>query len=725
MKKLTGIHETYLNIFKDWDSDKNILKKEEVTKKSKVWWKCKNNHSYSVSVYSRIRSKGCKECDKKNKLLVLREKKSSKKEHIFKIRPDLEKEWDYSRNTIDPGILTIGSSVKVNWICFECKHKWPATIKARKKSKCPICTKKDIALFKQKLAVEKKGVSLFDEYPNLIKEWDYENNEINPKEISSGSSAIINWKCKFNHRWPAKIYNRTGNESGCPDCKANTSKLEVFFLCEIRSLYKNVSWRKKYYGYECDIFIDDINVGIEIDGGYWHKDKIKSDTEKFLALKSNNIDLYRVREDSLPKILGKSISFSPKDKKINIFLDFINLISEKYFNPHFEEYILEGKQRSRLEYNKILSHLPTPSEGETLSYRFPQLVEEWDFVKNYPLVPDMFSYSANSKVNWICFECKHKWPATINNRTRINKPSGCPQCYKKSAGEILRKGLLNKKGKSFAEEYPEMIHQWDYTLNKKGPEEFLSGSNVENNFICKNGHKYKKPINQVVQSLIKSEFGNPCPECYKKLRGSNLTKSRIIKDGSLLENYPDLCKQWSFTENEFLPSEYHSGSDNKVFWECKNKHLFEARINSRVSGIGMCQECQSISHLHPELMKEWDFSKNKDFDPKKLKPKSKQSVWWKCENNHSVESTIIAKTGSGICQECQSISHLHPELMKEWDFSKNKDFDPKKLKPKSKQSVWWKCENKSHSTFKQIIASKVLGKRGCKTCINNNYFKSN
>ena len=43
---------------------------------------------------------------------------------ISNLSNDLEKEWDYSRNTIDPGILTIGSSVKVNWICFKCKHKW-------------------------------------------------------------------------------------------------------------------------------------------------------------------------------------------------------------------------------------------------------------------------------------------------------------------------------------------------------------------------------------------------------------------------------------------------------------------------------------------------------------------------------------------------------------------------------------------------------------------------
>ena len=190
-----------------------------------------------------------------------------------------------------------------------------------------------------------------------------------------------------------------------------------------------------------------------------------------------------------------------------------------------------------------------------------------------------------------------------------------------------------------------------------------------------------------------------------------------------MKNYPDLCKEWSYDKNELAPSEYHSGSDKKVYWKCENNHLYQARINSRVSGLGKCQECKSISHLHPELMKEWDFSKNKEFDPKSLNPGSKKVVWWKCKKNHSVQSSIVAKTKSGICQECKSISHLHPELMKEWDFSKNKEFDPKSLNPGSKKVVWWKCRENGHGEYEQIIASRVSGKRGCKICIKNNYFK--
>ena len=724
MKKTTKLHQRKKKIFNDWDFEKNLIPIEKATLKSKVWWKCNNNHSYEVSVNSRIRSSGCKYCDKTEKLTAIRRKKASKKEHIFKIRPDLKEEWDYLVNDeIDPNILTIGSNIIVGWKCKSCDYKWSSTIKARKKSKCPVCTKKEIARKKQKLAVEKRGISLFYEFPDLMKEWDFENNIINPKEITSGSSVTVNWVCKFNHKWPARVYNRTLKESGCPDCKASTSKLEVFFLSELRLLYKNVSWRKKYYGYECDIYIEDINVGVEIDGGYWHKDKIQSDTEKSTIFKSNNIDLYRVREEGLPKIDGKIIPFSTKEKKIDIFLNFIKVLGKEYLNPRLKDYILDGKQKGGKEYKKILSHLPAPAEGETLSYMHPEIAKEWDFKKNSPLLPDMFSFSANSKVSWICSDCKHQWKATINNRTRNDKPSGCPECYKKVSGENLRKSLLETRGKSFADEYPEMINYWDYKLNDKLPSDFSSGSNYLANFICENGHNYEKTIFSVTDSLNNSKLKTPCPECYENLRGTNLTTIKIEKDGSLLKNYPDLCKEWSYDKNELAPSEYHSGSDKKVYWKCENNHLYQARINSRVSGLGKCQECKSISHLHPELMKEWDFSKNKEFDPKSLNPGSKKVVWWKCKKNHSVQSSIVAKTKSGICQECKSISHLHPELMKEWDFSKNKEFDPKSLNPGSKKVVWWKCRENGHGEYEQIIASRVSGKRGCKICIKNNYFK--
>lgn len=52
----------------------------------------------------------------------------------------------------------------------------------------------------------------------LMKEWDYNKNIIEPTEIGSGSSKKMWWKCsKCGHEWETAIYNRTSGH-GCPKC---------------------------------------------------------------------------------------------------------------------------------------------------------------------------------------------------------------------------------------------------------------------------------------------------------------------------------------------------------------------------------------------------------------------------------------------------------------------------------------------------------------------------
>jgi len=53
----------------------------------------------------------------------------------------------------------------------------------------------------------------------LLEEWDYEQNNLNPETLTLGSNRKVWWKCKKDnhHRWMAIIYSRyAGN--GCPTC---------------------------------------------------------------------------------------------------------------------------------------------------------------------------------------------------------------------------------------------------------------------------------------------------------------------------------------------------------------------------------------------------------------------------------------------------------------------------------------------------------------------------
>ena len=57
------------------------------------------------------------------------------------LRPDLEKNWDYEKNTISPSEISLGSHKKVYWKCAICGHTWITMMfnRTTHKAGCPKC----------------------------------------------------------------------------------------------------------------------------------------------------------------------------------------------------------------------------------------------------------------------------------------------------------------------------------------------------------------------------------------------------------------------------------------------------------------------------------------------------------------------------------------------------------------------------------------------------------
>ena len=67
------------------------------------------------------------------------------------------------------------------------------------------------------------------------------------------------------------------------------------------------------------------------------------------------------------------------------------------------------------------------------------------------------------------------------------------------------------------------------------------------------------------------------------------------KENSLAVVNPKLASEWHPTKNGNLHPEYVSVHSNKrVWWQCKEKHEWQAQINSRSKGAG-CMECYRFS----------------------------------------------------------------------------------------------------------------------------------
>ena len=720
----------YPKIFEDWDYSKNTLRPEEIGKadKREIWWTCKEKHSYVVSFFSRARSQGCKICSKPEKAKNISKARSKKGLSFAETQSHLLSQWNYEKNDVTPEELSEKSSYKVWFKCSK-NHEWRSTPKRRSRGDgCPKCYE---LLDKSKLVREqklrKKGVSLEEEYPELVQEWDFDRNKELPESFSSGSNSKVFWKCKFGHSWKTSIYNRTGNQSNCPYCNSSTSKLEIYILTEMRMLFKEVNWRYKIDGFECDIYIPEIKTGIEVDGAYWHDDKLERDRLKLNVFEGRGVRLLRVRDDSLPTIEGDVVLYNKRSEYIKLSIEVVEYILQNKKSVLLSEYIEQKRQLGIKEYRRILSLLPAPTEENSLGEKNVQLSEEWDYDKNAPLTPFMFTANSEKKVFWKCNE-GHSWEASIKNRNARN--SGCPLCYKENAGELIRKAILDKRGVSFGDKFPKLLEQWNYDLNDRSPFEISPGSSLKVHWKCEAGHYWEAVVGS------RTKRGDGCPECYNLNRGEKLRKSLLLKGGvSFKDKFPQLLKEWDYEKNEKSPEDYSPHSKVKVYWKCKNGHSWIATLASRAKGIGNCQVCSSIIITNPDLLKEWDYAKNKDFSPEELSVGSSKKVWWICPKHGSYKLSVYDKVNGVNCLACSKTKKIEsyqqkilekrgslfsnrPELMKYWDYDKNSEIaDPRKITVGCYTEVWWKCEN-GHSWLSKIATmTDKRKKKSCKFCV--------
>lgn len=206
----------------------------------------------------------------------------------------------------------------------------------------------------------------------------------------------------------------------------------------------------------------------------------------------------------------------------------------------------------------------------------PRLIEEWDWEKNgeLGLNPEEITAGSNKKAWWVCKE-GHKWSAIIANRTKGRK---CPYCSNK----IVIAGINDLQTK-----FPEIAAEWHPTKNEKlTPDMVLHGSDKKVWWQCnKCGHEWSTKIYHRTK-----KNGTGCPECAKKKQGRLYRKTMSIKNNFAI-NYPEIAAQWHPVLNgDLKPNQISSGSGEKVWWQCKYGHEWQATINSRVQGCN-CPYC--------------------------------------------------------------------------------------------------------------------------------------
>ena len=355
-----------------------------------------------------------------------------------------------------------------------------------------------------------------------------------------------------------------------------------------------------------------------------------------------------------------------------------------------------------------------------LQTKYPDIAMEWHPTKNGNMLPSDLAAHSSHKIWWQC-KMGHEWEATISNRTG-NQKNGCPYCSGKRA-------IIGKT--DFQTQYPELAKEWHPTKNGDlKTSDITCGSGKKVWWLGNCGHEWRATVTDRIK-------GRGCVYC-----SNNMVLSGF---NDLQTKYPKLATEWHTVKNgDLKPDAILFGSHKTVWWKCQFGHEWEAEVKSRTlqkTGCPFCSGRRTIVGVNdlqtkcPDISKEWNYEKNGNLIPADVSFHSNKRVWWKCRFGHEWETTVANRTGKGKtgCPVCSNkkiipgyndLATFRPQLIKEWDFEKNKGLvdgngadisTPDKVSPVSGNSVWWRCD-KGHE-WKTKISNRAKG-NGCPFCSN-------
>jgi hypothetical protein len=251
-----------------------------------------------------------------------------------------------------------------------------------------------------------------------------------------------------------------------------------------------------------------------------------------------------------------------------------------------------------------------------------------------------------------------------------------------------------------------------------------SNSSMPAEYICANGHRFKKAPNAIAWALRRGWPG--CPFCcnFRALAGYN----------SLAETQPVLAAEWHPTLNGSVrPSDIMAGGNSaKYWWQCPQGHEYEQSPNNRSKGRN-CPYCSrqrvipgvtSLDITHPALAKEWHPKLNGSLTPAMVLAGSERAVWWLCKVSHPYRARIDQRTRGTKCPYCTNnrvlpgfndLNTIHPELAREWHRTLNDNLTPHDVLAASTRRVWWQCP--LHHEYRARVYNRSSGARtGCPFC---------
>lgn len=640
------------NLAKEWDLEGNNGKSPDmytVHSNQKVWWLCPKGHKYEMSITARASGGTCPYCSNHKLLVGYNDLKT--------LYPELALEWNYEKNGIlKPTDIIPKTKKKVWWTCSKCKHIWQTSVIERVYgSGCPQCLpeRKEKNL-RQK--IRQQGMGIKD--PTLLQEWDYKKNKnLRPEEYSSHSNKKVWWICPAGHNYQATIDKKSSGQ-GCPICSNHQL---LIGSNDLQTRFPNIA---KEWNFEKNENLTPSQViATSTKKVWWICSICHSEWQTKI--------LFRTKKGTGCPVCG----------------------AKKRAESH---------RASFIQKNGCLTE--------------PLLLKEWNFEKNYPLQPQDFPPSSNKFAWWTCSKCGYEWKAKIANRRLLKR--GCPCC----ANHIAVKGKND-----LATTHPQLAKEWHPTKNTLRPDMVVYGTAKKVWWICPKGHEYQATI-------LHRAHGTNCPVCnsgrqtsfaeqavfyyVRKIFPDAINRYKdIFSNGMELDIYIPSIKIAIEYDGIFYHKREKLQREMKKYDICKKHHIKLLRLKEaditqdkeqcqtadcvfHVPGLGDTKKAldKAIRLLLANITAETALFPSYVYAPMDINTE---------RDKYDIRSYMTERLKN-------SITHLRPDLSKEWHPTKNGHFKPSMVSLHSNRKAWWVCSTCGNE-YETSVSHRVNG-TGCPKC---------
>ena len=358
----------------------------------------------------------------------------------------------------------------------------------------------------------------------------------------------------------------------------------------------------------------------------------------------------------------------------------------------------------------------------SLAFLSPDIAKQWHPTKNHLLTPKEVSNKSKKKVWWQCpLFAHHEWEAAISDRTREDRPTGCPCCY----------GRQVTPENSLATLFPDVAKEWHPTKNGSlKPEDVNKGSDQKVWWQCLRVKKH------VWEASVSSRTNPNQPRGCRSCGGqSSIPEIRVLAELSGI--FKNVVPQYVIDRKEidiFLPDisigvehdgVYFHGKPEKIKFDLSKNEFYKKKgitiIRLRAFGLDKL----STSDL---LLGKEGITKN--IINQLLMTISQEVNLRKVDLLIDVDQYIALKGfyKEELFQEMlsnfpspppyKSLQILFPEIAKEWHPIKNEPFTPRDVSKSSDKKVWWQCANFPEYQRDAVVKSRIrlVEPTGCLIC---------